>query len=72
MEKEAAVMVEKDDWRLIAGPVCGSEDKLKHIPLYSIPAAFPAMGSCALCVLLGKILSLRRVLTGRILHTPSK
>ena len=45
MEKEAAVMVEKDDWRLIAGPVCGSEEKLKHIPLYSIPAAFPAMGS---------------------------
>lgn len=37
MEKEAAVMVEKDDWRLIAGPVCGCEEKLKHIPLYSIP-----------------------------------
>ena len=72
MEKEAAVMVEKDDWRLIAGPVCGSEEKLKHIPLYSIPAAFPAMGSRSLCVLLGKILSLRRVLTGRLLHTPSK
>ena len=45
MEKEAAVMVEKGDWRLITGPVCGSEEKLKHIPLYSIPAAFPAMGS---------------------------
>ena len=45
MEKEAAVMVEKGDWRLIAGPVCGCEEKLKHIPLYSIPAAFPAMGS---------------------------
>lgn len=45
MEKEAAVMVEKDDWRLIAGPMCGNEEKLKHIPPYSIPAAFPAMGS---------------------------
>lgn len=37
MEKEAAVMVEKGDWRLVARPVCGSEEKLKHIPLYSIP-----------------------------------
>ena len=37
MEKETAVMVEKGDWRLIAGPVCGCEEKLKHIPLYSIP-----------------------------------
>ncbi len=30
-------MIEKDDWRLTAGPVCGCEDKLKNIPLWYIP-----------------------------------
>ena len=30
-------MVEKDDWRLTAGPVLGNEEKLKNIPLYHIP-----------------------------------
>lgn len=30
-------MVEKDDWRLVAGPVCGREEALRHIGLYYIP-----------------------------------
>ena len=30
-------MIEKDDWRLTAGPVLGNEEKLKNIPLYYIP-----------------------------------
>ena len=30
-------MIEKDDWRLTAGPICGREEKLKNISLYYIP-----------------------------------
>ena len=30
-------MVDKDDWRLTAGPVIGFEEELKNIPLYFIP-----------------------------------
>lgn len=30
-------MIQRDDWRLISGPVIGMEDRLKHIPLYRIP-----------------------------------
>ncbi len=30
-------MIEKDDWRLVAGPVQGNEEKLKNILLYHIP-----------------------------------
>jgi len=30
-------MIEKDDWRLVAGPVSGCEEELKNIPLYYIP-----------------------------------
>ena len=43
MIKEKAVnnMIEKDDWRLTAGPVLGNEEKLKNIPLYYIP--FPPL-----------------------------
>ena len=39
MIKEKAVnnMIEKDDWRLTAGPVLGNKEKLKNIPLYYIP-----------------------------------
>ena len=30
-------MIEKDDWRLVAGPVIGNEEAFKNIPLYYIP-----------------------------------
>ena len=30
-------MIQKDDWRLTAGPVLGHEENLKNIPLYYIP-----------------------------------
>ena len=30
-------MIEKDDWRLTAGPILGSEEKFKNIHLYYIP-----------------------------------
>jgi hypothetical protein len=30
-------MIEKDDWRLTAGPISGREEELKNIPLYYIP-----------------------------------
>lgn len=36
-KKGVMTMVEKDDWRLTAGPVCGHEERLKNIPLYYIP-----------------------------------
>ena len=35
-EKGVVVMIEKDDWRLTAGPVRGHEKALKNIPLYYI------------------------------------
>lgn len=30
-------MIEQDDWRLVAGPISGAEEKYKNIPLYFIP-----------------------------------
>ena len=30
-------MVDKDDWRLVAGSICGQEEKYKNIPVYHIP-----------------------------------
>ena len=36
-EKAVSNMIEKDDWRLTAGPVSGREEELKDIPLYCIP-----------------------------------
>ena len=36
-EKAVSNMIEKDDWRLVAGPVSGREEELKDIPLYCIP-----------------------------------
>ena len=40
-------MIAKDDWRLVAGPVLGNEEKFKKHPSVShpLPAAFRTVGS---------------------------
>ena len=32
-EKAVSDMIEKNDWRLTAGPILGSKEKFKNIPL---------------------------------------